>query len=134
MTGLLKPFRFFSDFLRLARYRNVNVKLCGVPALSLTPYPYDDVWPHVRELVDQFGAERLMWASDIGRFQGRIGWPNVAVELADSPGKHTYGEALGYIRRTDALTLGEKELVLGGTACALLGWRPAPRDLPAGDS
>jgi hypothetical protein len=45
-----------------------------MPGLADEPYPFHDVWAPVRELVDAFGADRLLWASDIGRFRGRVGW------------------------------------------------------------
>ena len=42
--------------------------------LSKEPYPFADVWVPIRSVLDAFGAERVMWASDISRFAGRIGW------------------------------------------------------------
>jgi hypothetical protein len=73
--------------------------------------------------VNAFGAERVMWASDISRFAGRSGWENAyPAAREDYPGKHTYAESLQMIRDTDALTADEKELVLGGAVRRVLRW------------
>ncbi len=109
--------------LALAKYPNVSLKLCGAPALSKEAYPYKDVWPYIRQLVDAFGAERLMWASDIPRFRGRIGFSmRVAHAQQDYPGKHTYAESLAFYKDTDMLSQKEKELILGGSIRKILNW------------
>ena len=82
-----------------------------MPALSKEPFPYRDVNPVLREIVDAFGADRLMWASDTTRFRGRIGigrFQNPAT-LGDYPGKHTYAESLLFIRENEVLSRAEKE-------------------------
>ena len=45
--------------------------------------------------------------------------------LAEYPGKHTYAEALFYLRETPELTSLEKEWILGATAEKLLRWARA---------
>jgi predicted TIM-barrel fold metal-dependent hydrolase len=117
------PFQKLPELLALARYDNVAVKLCGVQALSEGAYPFEDVWPQVRELVAAFGADRLLWASDIGRFRGRVGW-HVRVPGTERhyPGKHTYAESLSFYRDTQLLEPQEQELILGGTVRQLLRW------------
>ncbi len=120
------PFKKLPELLALARYPNVAVKLCGVPGLSMEQYPFNDVWPAVRELVDAFGANRLLWASDIGRFRGRVGWHvRVPGTEAHYPGQHTYAESLSFYRDTTLLSQEEKKLILGGTLRELLDWRGA---------
>ena len=49
---------------RLARYENVTVLLSGQYAFSKQPYPYEDLMGWHRTLYNDFGADRLMWASD----------------------------------------------------------------------
>jgi L-fuconolactonase len=117
------PFKQLPEVLALARYPNVAVKLCGMPGLSAEPYPFMDVWPQARQFVDAFGADRLLWASDIGRFRGRVGW-NMRVPGTENqyPGKHTYAESLGLYRNTELLSAHERELILGGTVRQLLSW------------
>jgi L-fuconolactonase len=121
------PLKSLPDLLALAQFPNVCVKLCGLPALSQEAYPYGDVKPALRMIVDAFGAERLMWASDTSRFSGRIGigrFQNPAT-VGPYPGKHTYAESLHFIRDSDVLTQAEKEAILGGTVRKVLGWPAA---------
>ncbi|MDT4934359.1 MAG: L-fuconolactonase [Pseudonocardiales bacterium] len=50
--------------LKLSRFENVYVKLSALPEMSTRPFPHDDVWPWVRAVVAEFGADRLLWGSD----------------------------------------------------------------------
>jgi L-fuconolactonase len=119
------PFKSLPQLLDLAKFPNVNVKLCGIPSMSREPYPYKDAVPHLRSIVDAFGADRLMWGSDTTRFAGRIGigrFQNPRT-IGDYPGKHTYAEALHFIRDSEVLSKTEKEAILGGTLRRVLGWQ-----------
>jgi L-fuconolactonase len=118
------PFKSLPAFLALAKFPNVHVKLCGLPSMSLQRYPYPDVVPHLRTIVDAYGADRLMWGSDTTRFFGRIGLHRSALPRASGayPGKHTYAEALHFIRDSDVLSPKEKQAILGGTIRQVLGW------------
>ena len=100
------PFMRLPDLLALARFPNVAVKICGAPTLSLEAYPYRDVWPHLRQVVDAFTPARLLWASDFTRC---------------AP-VHTYADAVLAVRYTDQLSEGEKEQLLGTTIRTLLNW------------
>jgi len=116
--------RGIPELVELARFPNVAVKMCGVPSLSSERYPYEDTWEHVRRVVDAFGADRVMWASDNSRFRGRHGWRprfsgDSAQAVMDSP---TYAESLSLFRDTAVLTEDEKHWVLGATARRVLGW------------
>lgn len=114
------------EVLALARYPNVTVKLAGAPVFSREGWPYRDVWPQIREVIDAFGADRVMWASDASRFAGRIGWSmRVEEAMADYPGKHNYADSLSHLLHTDLLSDEEKAWVLGGSSTRWLGW-PAP--------
>jgi hypothetical protein len=118
-----EPWRDLDELLELARYPCVAVKACGAPALSSRAYPFEDVWPHLHRLIDSFGAERIMWASDIGRFHGRMGWdspPAFRKAQSDYAGKHTYAESLSLFRDTNEIGQSERELILGGTARRIL--------------
>lgn len=117
------PWKSLPDLLQLASYPNVAVKLCGAPVLSNEPFPFKDVRPYLHEILNAFSADRTMWASDIGRFAGRVGWENIYPEAhGDYPGKHHYAESLFLIRAMDELSAAEKERILGGTVRRLLGW------------
>lgn len=61
-AGLGQP--GFADLLALAETGRVHVKLSGYAKFSRMPFPFEDTWPYVRALVDAFGPQRLMWASD----------------------------------------------------------------------
>lgn len=49
---------------RLARHRNVYVKVSAFYKFGDKKAPYGDLEPMVRRLIDAFGPDRLMWASD----------------------------------------------------------------------
>ena len=48
----------------LARFEQVHVKVSAFYALSPAGAPYHDLVEPIRRVVDAFGPERLMWASD----------------------------------------------------------------------
>jgi predicted TIM-barrel fold metal-dependent hydrolase len=118
------------QLLALSEQPNVMVKMSGAPALSASSYPFDDIWPQLRAIVDAFGADRLMWGSDISRFEGRFGFgrPNIEVPPMYA-GKHTYAESVLSFRETTYLSAAEKEKLLGGTVQRVLDW-PPPRTMP----
>ena len=51
----------------LARHPNVAVKASGMPSLSAEPYPFRDLHPHIRTLIDAFGPQRTFWGTDLTR-------------------------------------------------------------------
>jgi L-fuconolactonase len=117
------PFARLQELLDLARFPNIYVKLCGIPAMSKEPFPYRDTEDALRRIVDAFGAERLMWGSDATRFVGRVGLHRYQLSpIEEYPGKHHYADALFYIRESPILTPAEKEAILGGTLQRVLGW------------
>lgn len=70
----------FGDLLALAATGRVYVKLSGYAKFSSTPYPFEDTWPFLRALVESFGLDRCMWASD---------WPYLR-----APDRQDYGPNL----------------------------------------
>ena len=120
------PFARLPNLLALAKFPNVAVKVTGAPCLSLEPYPYRDLWPHLHRIVDAFGPERVMWGSDIHRIHGRIGWHVRYPTAYTHSRRHTYAEALGYLLHTEELGPADKEQIVGATIRRLLRWpRPA---------
>lgn len=86
----------------LARYPDVYVKTSAFYALGKKRPPYTDLGPMIRRVLDAFGPQRLMWASDCP-FQ---------VE-----GEHSYQDSIALIRdRLDFLSAADKEAMLRGTA------------------
>ena len=61
-AGLNQP--GFRDLLALAATERVHVKLSGYAKFAAARYPFEDTRPFVAALVDAFGLERCMWASD----------------------------------------------------------------------
>ena len=51
----------------LARHANVAVKASGMPALSQEKYPFQDLHPRIRTLVEAFGPRRTFWGTDLTR-------------------------------------------------------------------
>jgi L-fuconolactonase len=117
------PFAALPHLLALADQPNIAVKLSGAPTLSERDYPYRDIWPQLRRIVDAFGPDRVMWGSDISRIAGQIGFDVTFPGAADGyAGKHSYAQAIGYLRDCDELTSGEKSWLLFGTAQKVLRW------------
>jgi predicted TIM-barrel fold metal-dependent hydrolase len=54
----------FRELLRLGRTGRAVVKLSGLVKFSRRPPPHEDTWPFVRALVEAFGPDRCVWASD----------------------------------------------------------------------
>ena len=118
------PMRLMSDLLSLAEHPNIHLKATAVPSLSCEPYPFADIWPNMRRIVDAFGADRIMWGSDISRVHGRIGFNiNIGSGLDSSfAGRHSYAESVLAFRETDALSDREKRLMMGETLLDVIGW------------
>ena len=88
--------------VQLARHKNTAVKVSAFYALGKKQAPYSDLQPMIRRLLDSFGPERLMWASD-GPFQ--------------VVGGHQYGPSIQLIAEgADFLSDGDREQLLAGTA------------------
>jgi L-fuconolactonase len=109
--------------LGLAKYPNVNVKLCGSPLLSSEEYPYHDVWVHLHQVFDAFGPERILWASDFTRMR----WlPSLAggggTRYAPFKNWKYYSDCLNYLRDTNEISESDKEWVLGKTVRRVLRW------------
>lgn len=97
--------------LRLSRRPNVNVKISALGHLSELPFPYDDLHGAVRQLMESYGAKRLLWGSD---------WPHAY-------GYGTYEDSYrSVVRALNGVSHNDRNLVLGGTARSLFGF-PAPR-------
>ena len=53
-----------ANLCRLARHKHAHVKVSAFYALGKKKSPYLDLAPMIRSLVNAFGPERLMWATD----------------------------------------------------------------------
>lgn len=93
--------------LALARYPNLALKWCKAPTrMSMQPYPYTDVIPVLRSVIDAYGTDRVMWAGD----------------ASQTMLQHSWADALYYLRHAALLDETEKEWLLGRAAGKVLGW------------
>jgi predicted TIM-barrel fold metal-dependent hydrolase len=87
---------------KLARHKKTAVKVSAFYALGKKKAPYTDLGPMIRRLLDAFGPERLMWATDCP-YQVQAG--------------HTYENSIALIRdRLDFLSEGDRQWLLKKTA------------------
>ncbi len=90
------------NLCRLARHENTHVKVSAFYALGKKQSPYLDLGPMIRRLVDAYGPQRLMWATDCP-YQVQNG--------------HTYRDSVELIRtRLDSLSSDDRQWLLRKTA------------------
>lgn len=104
-TGLTQQRR--DEVLDLARFPSFYLMFSGHYALSHEPYPYPDLHDVAARLVDAFGPQRTMWASD---------WPWIDAEPGYERTRHLVCRALGHLTEAD------RSSVLGDTANLLFGF------------
>ena len=97
----------FARTLQIAEFPQVTLKWAHAPVgFAAAGYPNLAARPYLRAAVDAFGADRVMWASDISANQTGESW----------------AELMFFIRNDPDLTESEKEQVLGRTARTWLHW------------
>ena len=107
-VGSEPPAHAFDKVLRIAERPNVALKWAHAPTMfDAAGYPNAGTNPYLRKALSAFGAERIMWASDISANQTGESW----------------AELLFAIRNNSDLSQHEKEHVLGNTARNWLGWQ-----------
>jgi len=108
VTGQKDPegFATLPDMLALAKYPNVAVKLSGAPSNSTDPYPYRNIHPQIRQIIETFGPARCFWGTDITRMP--CSWRECVT---------MFTEELPWLKGRDL------ELVMGRGICDWLGWK-----------
>lgn len=53
--------------LALARHPNVGIKASALPCHSSEQYPYRNLHPYLRRVVEEFGPRRVFWGTDLTR-------------------------------------------------------------------
>ncbi|HEX8055729.1 MAG TPA: amidohydrolase family protein [Novosphingobium sp.] len=97
----------FARTLRMAEFPQVALKWAHAPVgFDAASYPNLAARPYLRAAVDAFGADRVMWASDISANQTGESWAELLFAVADNP----------------ELSAEERAWVLGGTARRWLNW------------
>ena len=92
--------------LALAECKNIAIKLTGAGTLSKQSYPYADIWPSIRKILDAFGLERCMWGTDWTR----------AIKIL------SYQQGVDALRLTDHLTEHERAQLMGGNLKKIYKW------------
>jgi predicted TIM-barrel fold metal-dependent hydrolase len=105
-----EPFADLDEVISLAELDNVAIKISGACTLSREPFPYPDIWEHLRRVFDAFGFDRCMWGTDWTR----------AVKLL------TYEQGVEAFRVTDQLSDSERSALMGGTLTRIYKWSPVP--------
>jgi len=99
----------FNRVCEMASHPNVALKWSGAPRLlSQEDFPYRDLMPLLRQAIDAFSTERIMWASDYTQ--------------ARQNNQNSWAECLYYLLEADQLSRTEKEWILGGAARQVLAW------------
>jgi L-fuconolactonase len=98
----------FEKVVRLADLPNVALKWAHAQGLfAVSGYPFPALRPFLRSALNSFGAERVMWASDIGANRTGESWAELLFWLRDNP----------------ELSGSERESLLGRAARTCLNWK-----------
>ena len=95
----------FKPILELARHANMFVKISDVKGRSQEDFPFRDIHPYIKALIDIFGVERAMWGTGYpGKHRTKHAWLSLADEL------RLVREGYKF------LTCSQQDRLLGGTA------------------
>lgn len=101
----------FDNVLRMAEWPNVALKWAHAPSrLNAAGYPNEGARPFLRKAINAFGAERIMWASDV----------------TVNPTGETWAELLYAIKDNPDLSDEERDNIMGGSARIWLNWPDCP--------
>ena len=106
-----EPWVELPKVLSLAEHDNVRIKISGACTLSHEPFPYNDIWGPVMQIIDTFRLDRCMWGTDWTR----------ATELL------TYEQGVRPFRETTRLSDSDNAALMGGTLEKVYGWSPSSR-------
>ena len=101
--------RGFQALLELGRTGRAYVKLSGFAKFSNQPAPHEDAWPYITALVEAFGVDHCLWASD---------WPYLR-----APMRVDYGVLLGILPRLFP-DRAQRRTLLWETPLQLFGFAP----------
>jgi predicted TIM-barrel fold metal-dependent hydrolase len=93
----------------LAEYPNVHVKLTLVPVFSTAPYPYRNIQPCIRRLLQAFGPRRCFWGTDASAMLQRTSC--------------SYGECVKlFTEQMDFISAADQEWIMGRGLAECLRW------------
>ena len=91
----------------LAKYPNVSVKMSGSLGVSVEPYPFPDVKPHLQRIFEAYGPQRCYWGTD----------------MTNSFAKATYRQRVTHFtEELSFLTESDKDWVMGRAILQRLNW------------
>jgi L-fuconolactonase len=100
-----RALQHWPELLALASLPNVHVKAVGVGDYALDPFPFASLAAPLQQVFDAFGAERVMWGSDLSRLH------------------HPYAQCVAHFQEhLPFLTATGREQVMGGNLLKLLRW------------
>jgi predicted TIM-barrel fold metal-dependent hydrolase len=115
VTDVAARFAEFDHVISLAHFPNLALKWCHAPdRISAEGYPFNDLAPYARRLIDAFGAERVMWASDVTQVQHHYSW----------------AEALHHLLEWRILSHTEAEWIFGKSIRKILRWPKSSSSVP----
>jgi len=91
-----------------AKHPNVAVKLSAIPGFSSEPYPFRDMTPHLRRLIDAFGPRRCFWGTDLTHQRGKYPYRHYVTQ---------FEEEFGFLSDSD------RRLIMGEAILEFLGWK-----------
>jgi predicted TIM-barrel fold metal-dependent hydrolase len=107
------------ETIALARYPNVHVKLTLIQECSTQPYPYKNIQPEVRRLIDAFSPHRSFWGTDL----------SVLLSRSNS----TYRQAVTLFTEEMGYSASDLEWIMGRAIAECLPWPVAPSLLRAAE-
>jgi predicted TIM-barrel fold metal-dependent hydrolase len=91
-----------------ARLPNLAVKASALPCFTSEPYPFKNLQPHLRRVVEAYGPRRVFWGTDLSRLTC------------------PYRQAVTFFtEELDFLSNDDKEWIMGRGIAEWLGW-PLP--------
>ena len=93
----------------LAKHPNVYVKLTLVPVFSTAPYPYKNIQPCIRQLLEAFGPRRCFWGTDVSAMLQRTSC--------------SYGQCVKlFTEHMDFISAADREWIMGRALAECLNW------------
>jgi predicted TIM-barrel fold metal-dependent hydrolase len=100
--------------IKLAKFPNVFVKLTSTPSCSSQDYPYRNIHPYLKQLIEAFGPRRCFWGTDLSSMLSRSAC--------------TYPQAVTmFTQEMDFLSKEDLEYVMGRGLAECLPWPVDPR-------
>jgi predicted TIM-barrel fold metal-dependent hydrolase len=98
--------------IALAKYPNVHVKLTLIQECTSDPYPFRNIQPAIRKLIDAFSPRRSFWGTDLSVLLSRT--------------KTSYRQAVTFLTEEMGYSAGDLEWIMGRGLAECLPWPVSP--------